>query len=93
MGAQQRMALARMSSSRFSVFPAFKNNAWILPVPENPTKRDGHRLSLTTAGQRAEMSSALPKSPLTNTVWGLFPLILPDFGPYNPLAISATFPV
>lgn len=70
------MALARMSrleqkmGSLLNVFPAFKMEEWILPVSVPPTKLDGRWLSLTAAGQRAEMSSPLSKSPLADTVWG-----------------------
>lgn len=73
------MALARMSrleqkmGSLLNVFPAFKMEEWILPVPVHPTKLDGCWLSLTAAGQRAEMSNPLSKSPLADTVWGSVP--------------------
>lgn len=79
MGAQQRTALAQMSCLEQKIgplvnfFPAFRNEKWILLVPVHPTKLDGRQLSPTTAGQRAEMSSALPKSPLTDTAWGSVP--------------------
>jgi len=59
--------------SLWDVFPAFRNEERILPVPVHPAKRDGRRLSPTAAGRRAETSSALPKPPLAGTAWGSAP--------------------
>lgn len=73
------MALAWMShleqkiGSLLNIFPAFKNEERILPVSVHPTKLDGHWLSPTTAGQCAEISNTLPKSPFADTVWGSVP--------------------
>lgn len=71
--------------SVLNVLRAVRNEEQILLAPGNPTKLDGHGLSLTAAGQSAEMISTLLKSPLSG--FSSLP-ILPDFGP-----LVTTFPV
>lgn len=79
MGAQQHMALVHVRrlelqiGSFLSVLPAVRNEEQILLAPENPTKLDGHWLSLTAVGQSAEVISTLPESPLADAAWAQFP--------------------